>query len=315
MKITFGRTISAAVALFLTLLVLPHSAGADQTTKKDNGKRLKLRIAVAGIDWSKGNFFDGLVIPPEIRTALDEKLAKRLLDTGKFVVLERAAMDAILNEKDIKEENTGQSQKGKIIPAQALIRPQLTNWELSNKGGGLGVNIGGIGRVGVSVSEAKTAINIRIIEVDTSRLLASEEAAGTARATGFRIDGNSKLAFASFQAFEKTPLGESMDKAITAAVKKIVDKLGEQPWSAKIADVDGSEIYVSGGEDAGFRVGDEFVVYKKGKEIRDPDTGEILGSKQTLAGRIRIVKVEPKLCVAQVVEGQGFAAGDLIKEK
>ncbi|CAN5593212.1 hypothetical protein BH11ARM2_BH11ARM2_04760 [soil metagenome] len=305
----YNRIMRRNLAL-LALLPLLVAAAPQQ-----DAHRLKLRVAVAPLALKDQQLFDQFQIPVEFRTALDEKLQKQLLDTGRFVVLERAALDAILGEKDIKEENTGQSQKGKIIPAQALVIPTLTNFELNNKGGGGGINIGGIGRVGGSVSEAKGTINVRIMDVDTSALLASEDASGTAQAKGFNFSGNSRVAFADFGAFEKTPLGQAMDTAIKKAVELIVKKLGDIPWSARVADVDGKEVTLNAGEDTGIRSGDEFVLYKKGKEIKDPDTGEVLGVKTTRIGRVRVSDVQKKFSTADVIEGDGATLGDIIKEK
>jgi len=278
-------------------------------------KRLKMRIAVAPMESDRETWFDGWRMPVEFRNALDEKLAQKLLATGRFVVLERAALDAIMQEKAIKEETTGVPQGGKIIPAQTLVRPKLTNFELNNKGGGLGVNIGGIGRVGGSVSEAKAGLNIRIFNVDTSELIASESAEGVAQAQGFRFDGNHRTAYTDFNTFNRTPLGKAMDTAIDKAVAKVVEKLKDQPWSARVADVDGKEVFLSAGEDLGVKAGDEFVVYKKGREIKDPETGEVLGFRTTRAGRIRVTEVQKKLSIAETIEGEGFAAGDIIREK
>ncbi|RYG36597.1 hypothetical protein EON81_09290 [bacterium] len=278
-------------------------------------RHLKLRVAVAPMQLKDQNLFDQFQIPVEFRLALDEKLSKRLLDTGKFVVLERAALEEILTEKEIKEETSGQSQKRKIIPAQALVQPKLTNFELNNKGAGGGINVGGIGRIGGSVSEAKGTINVRIIDVDSSELIASEDASGTAQAKGFSFSGNNKVAWADFGAFEKTPLGKAMDTAITKAVEQIVKQLAKQPWSARIADVDGKELTISAGEDSGVQAGDEFVLYKKGKEIRDPDSGEILGVRMSKSGRVRIKEVDKKFSVAEMIEGDTVVAGDVIKEK
>ena len=85
-------------------------------------KRLKIRLAVAPLDWS---FAESWNVPQGFQQAIYEKLTKKLLDTGKFVMLEREALDALLKEQGIKEDNTGQSQKGKIVPA-ADSKPEST---------------------------------------------------------------------------------------------------------------------------------------------------------------------------------------------
>lgn len=304
-----GRIFSA---LFVSLaLIGVASAGAAKPDKK-----LKMRIAVAPLDWKDRDTFDNWRMPVEFRNAIQEKLQKKLLDTGRFIVLERLEMEALEKEQQIKEENTGQSQKGKIVPAQALVQGKVTDFEMSRSSTGGGVNIGGIGRVGGSVTQAKMAINVRIFSVDTSELLASEEAAGKAQSTGFRFDGNYRVAFADFASFEKTPLGEATTKAIDVAVEKILAKLSKTPWSARVADYDSSskEIIINAGEESGVAAGDTFDVFKVSRVIKDPETGEVIGTKTAKIGRIKITEVDKKFSTATVVEGDGFEVGAIVRE-
>src|SRR5207302_1986494 len=111
-RCTLGDTMKR-LALLVTLISLCALAVAGQT------KHLKMRIAVAPLDWSNHDYVSDWQVPVEFRNAIYEKLTKKLLDTGKFIVLEREAMEAIQNEKGIKEETSGQNQKGKITPAQS----------------------------------------------------------------------------------------------------------------------------------------------------------------------------------------------------
>ena len=279
-------------------------------------KKLKMRIAVAPLDWKNYEYIDNWQIPIEFRNAIHEKLQKKLLETGRFIVLEREAMEALLQEQAIKEENTGQSQKGKLVPAQALVQGKVTDFEMRRNSTGGGVNIGGIGRVGGSVTNAKMALNVRIFNVDTSEVIASEEAAGKAQSSGVKFDGNYRVAFADFEHFERTPLGEATTKAIDAAVEKILAKLDKLPWSCRVADYDASskEVTLNVGESSGISVGDTFDVYKVTKVIKDPETGEVLGTKTAKAGRIKVTEVEQKFSLATVVEGDGFEVGSIVRE-
>lgn len=277
-------------------------------------RKLKMRIAVAPLDG--GRWWDEWQIPVEFRNAIDEKLAQKLLESGRFILLERKELDALLQEKAIKEENTGQSQKGKVVPAQALIQGKLTDFTLARRGTGGGINLGGIGRIGASVSEAKVAINVRIFNVDTSEILASEEAAGKAQSSSFKFDGNRRVAFADFQGFEKSPLGEATTKAIDQAVLKVIEKLSAQPWSARVADFDAptKEVSFNAGSDQGVQVGDTFEIHRVSRTIKDPETGEVLSVRTTRIGRVRVKEVEKKVAFADLVEGTEAIAGDIVRE-
>jgi len=299
----------------LVLLAFTALAAAGTAPQKVH----KMRVAVAPLDWSKNDRIDNWQIPVEFRQAIYEKLCKKLLETGKFVVLEREALEALMQEKAIKEENTGQDQKGKIVPAQFLVKGQLTDFQLNSKGGGGGVGIGGtIGgiRLGAKVSEAKVGMNVRMFDVDTSELLASESAAKSVQARGFDIGGWVNSVGADFGAYEKSPLGEATTKALDEAVEKIVKALGKQPWQCMVVDYDNTEkeLTLNAGTELGVEVGDLFEVFKVTKVIKDPETGAILGKKTAKIGTIKVTQVEKKFSLASVIEGEGFDTGAIVRE-
>lgn len=305
-----SRTIAIAVLLLGAAAAFASSA-AD--------KKLKMRIAVAPMDWSEHESFDNYDIPVELRNAIDEKLMKKLMDTGKFIVLEREAMQALLTEKEIKTENTGQSQKGKIVPAQALIRPKLTDFDLNTHGTGGGISIPGtLGNLGLggSVSSGKVGVNVRIFDVDTSEMLADESATSTVTSHSFRLSGNINSVFGDIGTYDRSPLGEATTKALDQAVDKIVNDLSNQPWSASVADWDASakEVTINAGSDLGVEVGDTFDIYRVTKVIKDPETGEVLGKKVSRTGSIKITSVEKKFAVGAAMEGSDFSVGDIVKE-
>lgn len=278
-------------------------------------KKLKLRVAVVPLEWEK-SWIEDWQIPIEFRNAIYEKLVEKLVATGRFIVLERDAMDALLKEQAIKEDNSGESQKGKIVPAQALIAGKVVDFTLAKRGAGGGAYIPGVGTVGGSVSEARVKINVRMFNVDTSEVIATESANGSASAAGFAYAGRIAGIFTSFGAFDKSPLGNATNKAIDQCVEKILKKVGAQPWSCRVADwdSDAKEITINAGSLLGVSEGNKFDVYRITKIIKDPETGEILGKKTTKVGMIRVTSVDEKFSIAEVIEGSDFQTGDIVRE-
>jgi curli biogenesis system outer membrane secretion channel CsgG len=294
----------------ISIATLGSAQGAPQE------KHLKLRIAVAPLDYGTFQSIDQWQIPVEFRNAIDEKLAAKLHDTGRFVVLEREAMAPLLQEQAIKEENTGKSEKGKIIPAQALIRAKLTDFSLARRGSGIGVNLGSIGRVGGDVAQATVGVNLTMFDVDTSALIATADAGGKASSSSFKIQSGARFGFADFHTFENSPLGDAMNKALDQTVLKILDKIGSQPWSAHVADFDtaSKEITLNAGEDTGVQVGDTFDLMHVSGVVKDPDTGEVIRVKTSKIGRVKIKQVDKKFSVADLIEGSGAEVGDLVQD-
>ena len=61
----------------------------------------------------------------------------------------------------------------------------------------------------------------------------------------------------------------------------------------------------------------EFVVYRQGEDIFDPDTGLSMGSEETKVGRIKVKEdmLNGKACKAAVLEGTEFKVGDVVRTK
>lgn len=276
------------------------------------GKQLKMRLAVVPLDWSS---FSSWGVPAGFQQAIYEKLVKKLVDTGKFVVLERDALDALLKEQAIKEETTGESMKGKIVPAQALVSGKISDFEVDERGGGAGVSVGGV-RIGAGGSQAKVGINVRLFDVDTSEVLLTETATGTSAAGGFKIGANIGSAFTDFDAYQKSPLGKATTTAIDKAVEMIIKKMEKRPWTCKVADFDteSKEIAINAGSEAGVAEGDLFNVMRVTKVIKDPDTGQVIGKRTTKVGVVKVAQVDKKLAFCKVIEGEGFQTGDVVTE-
>ncbi len=275
-------------------------------------RRLKIRLAVAPLDWS---FAESWNVPAGFQQAIYEKLTKKLLDTGRFVMLEREALDVLLKEQAIKEENTGQSQKGKIVPAQALVAGKISDFEVNERGAGGGVSVGGF-KIGAKGSQAKVGINVRLFDVDTSEVLISDTATGTSSGGGVSVGANIGSTYSDFEAFQNSPLGKATTTAIDKAVEMILKKMEKRPWTCKVADFDAAnkEIALNAGSESGVQVGDVFDVMRVTRVIKDPDTGAVIGTRTTKVGTIKVSQTDKKLSFCSIVEGTEFQVGDIVTE-
>ncbi len=83
---------------------------------------------------------------------------------------------------------------------------------------------------------------------------------------------------------------------------------------AKVADVSGSSITINAGSAAGLRVGQTFTIYHKGKEIKDPSTGEVLDVQTTPLGTLTITLVRDKIAVGTYAGGAPPVVGDIVRK-
>jgi hypothetical protein len=106
---------------------------------------------------------------------------------------------------------------------------------------------------------------------------------------------------------------ESSDELLIASVReasqKISDRVADVVFPAKIIARTGRQVTINRGDGSGIAAGQVWNIFAPGKTLKDPDTGEVLGREELLAGSVRILSVQPKFCTAEVVE-----AGALVTE-
>jgi len=254
-------------------------------------------------------------------SGMAEMLTTALVNSNRFIVLERQAISDVITEQDFgasgRTTDVGAAKIGKILNAQTLVRGAVTEFGESASGGGSGFGYAGI-NVGLSSSKAHVAVNIRLYDATTGQVIDSLRCEGKATASG--ISGGysgSELGGFTFgtSAFTKTPLGKATQEAIDRAVRFIIEKMDQVSWQGKIVDIKEGVVYINAGANSNVFVGDEFTVYKKGEELIDPDTGVALGSEDKKIGRIQVVSVEEKFAKANAVSGSmgSFGRGDIIK--
>ncbi|MEA3489534.1 MAG: CsgG/HfaB family protein [Candidatus Omnitrophota bacterium] len=252
-----------------------------------------------------------------IGTGMSEMLTTALIDSGRFVVVERQAISDVLAEQDFgasdRTTEAGAAKIGKILNAQVLIRGAVTEFSTKTSGADTGFSIAGIG-IGLSSSSAHVAVNIRVYDVTTGEVIDSIRCEGKASAGGVSADYSGSFSLGG-GGFAKTPLGKATQKVINEAVYKIAAKMDNVPWQGKIVTVKGDTVYLNVGKRSNILPGNEFVVYKKGQDLIDPDTGISLGSEDEKVGRIQVVSVEEKFSKAQVVSGNigAFKRGDIVR--
>ena len=244
-------------------------------------------------------------------------LTTALIQTGRFIVVERQDLEDITAEQKLQEEGkvvkTTGAKSGRLIGAQILIRGAVTEYEASKAGGGGGIAIKGIG-IGMAGSVAHVGIDVRIYDTSTGQVLQSHRAVGEAKTTGLALGGVSGDVAFGGGGWSKTPLGEATRHAIKDAVKFIVREMENVPWQSSIIKVDNNNVvYISGGQDVNLSVGATYAVFGVGEELIDPTTGLSLGKEESRIGRIEITSVEDKFSKAKIIEGSGFKTGDAVK--
>lgn len=254
----------------------------------------------------------------DLGEGMAEMLTTALVQTNRFIVLERPEVKKILEEQDFgatdRTTKEGGAQIGKILRAQILVSGAITEFSSVVDDQGIGLKTDKIG-LGFKQQKAHVAVNIRMYDTTTGEVLFSERVEGKATKNAIEADYANKDFAIGGQKFWATPLGEATQQCIDNAIFFIASKMQNVQWQGSIIKADDAKVYINAGSQAGVKVGDSFVVYSKGEELIDPETGLNLGSEEEKAGRITVVEVKEKYAVCTIDEGEGFKREDIIRLK
>lgn len=287
-----------------------------------NGTALKMQTAQAPTPSGGMTSQTTISIPPpsEFARSLTEALTTSLAATGKFIVLERVALQQVQTEQDFdasgRVNTETAAEKGKLIGAQVIIIGDITAFTYSRSSiGGKLTNIvkgldAGVERVSASVS-----IDLRLIDAVTGQVISSVKGDGSAAQQGVtghltrdekKYDGSVSLS---------TPLGKASREAIVNSVAGIIDNVPKVKWSARVIDFRDGVVYVNTGVDGGMKKGVTLEVFDPQPVLIDPESGRNLGAPDKLIGEVVIDTVEPQYSTATVVSGSGFKRNQVVRIK
>jgi hypothetical protein len=199
-----------------------------------------------------------------------DMLMSRLVASGKFLVFERHDLAQV-----IKEQQLGGYQN--LIGVDSLIAGSVTEFgrSVSGKSGFLS---------STKVQTARAKVDIRLLDVRTGQAFFSATGAGEASSEAGEIAG-----FGSYSAYDAT----LNDRAIAAAIADVIDKLvatlSERPWRTDIVEVQGQNVYISGGSRQGLKLGDRLRVMRAGQTVKSRQTGFEIALPAKPVARLEVV--------------------------
>ena len=253
-----------------------------------------------------------------------DMLVTELVKSGKYRVIEREQLQAIMQEKHLSlsgdiDPKTA-IQFGKMLGVEYLIAGAVTELGVTDRNASVpGGFLRGLPSVSVRSQKMEAALDARAFSTSTGEIVWADAAKDETS------DSSVYVAGAGGGANDRT----KVDKLMRPVVQKLAASLAKASLSSsglggagdasgvvgKIAKADGGTLYVNAGSEAGVKEGDEFAVYRVGEQIKDPDTGEVLGANEMKVGRVKITSVKgPRLSIAAAVSGSGFKAGDTLKK-
>ena len=292
------RRFSPLLVAITVAAVLWPSQGLAQTSGKP-------RIAVMNFENNSTWRYWG----DNLGAAAADELTTQLFKTEQFSVVERAQLEAILDEQDLgasgRVSASTAAEIGKLLGAQLILTGSITQFSIETKSGGFR-------RLGVSFSEAESKLDIRIVNTTTGEIMFAEEGEGTKRFGGGFFKG------ANFERdFDAGVAQESLRPAVEDVIEKIADDSARFDTLAPViptgvvVGAGNGGIFINRGENFNLQPGQRFSVYRVIDEIKDAD-GTVLDRITDRVGVLEVTRVLSQSAICRVVEGEA-AEGDTIE--
>ena len=234
------------LVLLAFLIALPLAAQEERTIKR--------KVAIGRFSnetqYAKGLFYDKENDPMR-KQALDI-LSSKLAASGKFILLEREDLDILVNEAGADMKKIG---------ADYIILGSITEF---------GRKTEGEQRVfsSTKTQTVEAGVSIRLVEASTGLIIYSDEAKGFAETSTKQTMGLGGTA-----GYDATLSDKAISSALSQLVENIINKCMDKPWKSYILSVEEGTYIISGGASQGLVSGDKFTVYRKGKVVKNPQTG------------------------------------------
>ena len=195
--------------LVVMALMLVASWPVSATAEEEAQNASKVRVAVMNFENNSSWHYWG----DNLGAAAADELVTQLFETGKFSLVERSHLDAVLAEQNLGQSgrvNPSQAADiGRLLGVQVILTGSITKFSIDTKGGGFR-------GFGAQYSEAESNLDIRLIDTNTAEILFAGDGEGKIRLGGLRIKG------ANFQRDFDAGLAQ---EALRPAVEQVAQKV------------------------------------------------------------------------------------------
>lgn len=183
---------------------------------------------------------DEQIAAAAITGGIHDMLVTELFNSAQFIVLERDALnDALVEQEFSQSAKVGDASRiplGQLEGAELLVVCALTGFDAGIEGGSipipipLGKDFSNFGVVSLSFKRGFAAMDIRVIDTATGRIVASTAVEGRNSSYGIGLDGllTSRTGYIALPGvldfFSNTPVQQALQKMVTAAIGKITEQ-------------------------------------------------------------------------------------------
>lgn len=229
---------------------------------------------------------------------MTENIIEVIHSSGNYTVSERVQMGRVLKEQGFQNLTSNNPvEMGNMTSADYSVVGKVTMATITNNvtGNIIGNIIGKFDKNLAKYSDqlkAKVAMDVRFIDNKTGEVI-------------------------FVKSFEGSQSGQNKEVALNGACRAAAENFLREiqnlnPFSGRIAEISGSDVYIDVGSESGIRKGETLIVARESSPIIIH--GEVVGMKSTTVGKVRVVEVNARYSICKIEAGaSGIKKGDIVK--
>ena len=232
------------------------------------------------------------------------EMERAIAETRKFQLVSRTTskLKAIRDEQKLAKSTLARgnaAQEGNLSNANYLILPTVQDFKFYR-----------VSKSVPNIDDKYTRQDFGLLDVSVQLI---DTTTGAINAT---FSMKSKFSTSKSVVNKKggSPSTVHFAKMAKKVATKMADQLIDTLYPMKVMARKKKQVYINRGQDGGLKVGTILEVYEPGELIIDEATNTVLGSTEELIGKIKIIRVNPKLTIANIKsESAPISKGAIIR--
>lgn len=257
-------------------------------------------LAVSVTKENKANQMD------QVLQSLDEQLVDRIHNARKFELVARGDLKIVLTEQalassgNVDANDKAAAQQFKLAGAKYVLAAKVDGFKDFSES--------------LPGGETGGTATIRVLSLSTLAKIYDPTTGRLYESANFQIRKEDRRLSLKRGLENKVLSDELLVDIARAMADKIANRVADVIFPAKIVSKINRQVTINRGDGTSIAVGQDWNVYAVGKELKDPDTGEVLGVQEVFVGKVHITSVLPKVSTAEIIsEDNGIAEGAIVR--
>lgn len=263
----------------------------------------------------------------DVGASLADVLVKELVKGGRFVVVERRAIDQVLKEQNFSNSSRADAKTataiGRLLGVDVIVMGSVTQFGVEESA--VAVNSGALSRVtrgvlggGKRVSATATVgMTARMVDTKTGEILTAASGTGQSSKASLGASGYTAVDMTA-SSFQDSMLGEAVNRAAQQVAATLTESTATLAsaridYSGLVADVSGTTLILNVGTLNGVHVGDTVEITRAGRQILDPQTKKVLRTTVNAVGTAKVTEADDASATAILTKAAAVQVGDQVK--